>query len=686
MKFGALAVVLGGLVVFASSLFSADGTWQAGGTNPASWTDTTNWVGGVVPGSGTANTDTATFPGGITANITQNAPVHLGRIVVSGTATVTLTVSLNMTLSGASGAAINVAGNLNLNGFATVTCNAAVIAASGGGAATPGGQLSSTGLNIAFNNGLQVGLGATTTTQAGDVAISNGSISLGNGAILQAGPFSDTFFSGCTISSTFPWTFTTAATANRVELRGCSVGSTSTGNLTLTLGAGSGAGPGLILVGSSFFNYTTPGLSIPAGSRVGELRNCQFSLGINTGAHITVAGLSNATLNCDNNVFDGSTGIPNGQTLPAPNGPANAGLLVRTGGSSPNPLRFRCTTLSDFGVGVIFAIRESQAENDDADGTNQATDITWFESASALTLLKLAGQPASLVTSTSTPNQTALRFSLSATSATATVTTLRFTVLTTGTVLASHISGVTLYSDLDGDGTLDAGEQIGTTPSGVGTGTIDLTLNTPQSITTAAPQAWALAVSFGTAGGAGTMTIGIPDGGVGQSTSAIILGPAFSHSLPVTGPPALLFVLVQPSGAAAGRIFTSPVELEVRDSSGNRVFSDNSTQVTASLTTNPTAATLGGTITRTAINGIVTFGDLTVSNQGDGYVLTFTATGLTAGSTALFNVAAAPKKKSKQSSDDGGCSTDATRSGLWLGLLLVLLAAGRVGRRKRVQG
>ncbi len=684
MKLGALAFVLGGLVVFASSLIAADGTWQGGGTNPASWADASNWVGGVVPGSSTANTDTATFPGGVTAGITQGVPQHLGRIIVSSTANVSITLSLNLSVAGVSGTSLNIAGNLNLSGFSTLTCGAAVIAASGGGAATPGGQIASTGLNIAFNGGLQVGLGATTTTQAGDVSISNGSITMGSAAILQAGPFSDTFFSGCTISSTFAWTFTTAATANRVELRGCSVGSTSTGNLTLTLGGGSGAGPGLILVGCSFFNYTAVGLSIPAGSRVTDLRNCQFSLGISSGAHITVAGLSNATVNCDNNVFDSSTGMPNGLSLPATLGPANAGLLVDTNGSSPNPLRFRCSSLTDFGVGVTYAIREVQGENDDADGTNQATNITWFETAPALTLAKLAGQPSSMMTSTSTPNQVALRFSLSATGATATVTTLRLTLQTTGTLLASHVSGVLLYSDFDSDGVMDTGEQIAISTAGVGTGTIDLTMTTPQAISTALPQAWTVSLTFGTAGGAGNLTISVPDGGVGQSSSAIILGPAFSHTLPVTGPPAQLFVLTQPNGAAAGRPFTTPVEVEVRDAAGNRVFSDNSTQVTAALTTNPTGATLSGTNPQTANSGIVVFGDLEISDQGTGYVLTFTATGVTQASTALFNVAAAPKKKSDKKEEDSGCSTGSESSMFWLAAMAAaLLITVRPGRRQK---
>ena len=56
------------------------------------------------------------------------------------------------------------------------------------------------------------------------------------------------------------------------------------------------------------------------------------------------------------------------------------------------------------------------------------------------------------------------------------------------------------------------------------------------------------------------------------------------------------------------------------------------------LAKNPGGATLGGTITATAVNGVATFTGVTVSAPGVGYTLKATATGLTAGVSSTFTV------------------------------------------------
>jgi hypothetical protein len=75
------------------------------------------------------------------------------------------------------------------------------------------------------------------------------------------------------------------------------------------------------------------------------------------------------------------------------------------------------------------------------------------------------------------------------------------------------------------------------------------------------------------------------------------------------GAPASLFIRTQPSGTAtAGVQFAIQPVVEIRDSFGNVVTSDNSTQVTAARVAGTGA--LGGTITHTAVNGVVTFTNL----------------------------------------------------------------------------
>ena len=64
--------------------------------------------------------------------------------------------------------------------------------------------------------------------------------------------------------------------------------------------------------------------------------------------------------------------------------------------------------------------------------------------------------------------------------------------------------------------------------------------------------------------------------------------------------------------------------------------------VTLALANNPGGATLGGTLTVTAVNGVAIFTGLTINNLGSGYTLEATsATGLTAGDSVPFDVTTA---------------------------------------------
>ena len=64
-------------------------------------------------------------------------------------------------------------------------------------------------------------------------------------------------------------------------------------------------------------------------------------------------------------------------------------------------------------------------------------------------------------------------------------------------------------------------------------------------------------------------------------------------------------------------------------------FSGN---VAVALANNPGGATLGGTLTVTAQNGVATFSDLTLDQPGIGYTLQVSSNGLTSATTSAFNV------------------------------------------------
>ena len=100
-----------------------------------------------------------------------------------------------------------------------------------------------------------------------------------------------------------------------------------------------------------------------------------------------------------------------------------------------------------------------------------------------------------------------------------------------------------------------------------------------------------------------------------------------------------LIITTQPPGSV---VISSGFGLTVsaEDPYGN-VDTSFSDSVNVALSTNPVGATLGGTSTLTAQNGVATFSGLTLDKRGNGYTLLVTANGLTSSQTSAFNVLAA---------------------------------------------
>ncbi len=70
-----------------------------------------------------------------------------------------------------------------------------------------------------------------------------------------------------------------------------------------------------------------------------------------------------------------------------------------------------------------------------------------------------------------------------------------------------------------------------------------------------------------------------------------------------------------------GRLFPTALVVQAQDESGNAVTTYTG-DVAISLSQNPTSASLGGTTTRTAVNGNATFDDLSIDQWGVGFTLT----------------------------------------------------------------
>src|SRR5437773_711594 len=113
----------------------------------------------------------------------------------------------------------------------------------------------------------------------------------------------------------------------------------------------------------------------------------------------------------------------------------------------------------------------------------------------------------------------------------------------------------------------------------------------------------------------------------------------------VTAPPAptQLAFLQQPENLMAGHQFSQTVKVRADDAHGNKVASFRG-NVTVALANNPGGATLSGTTTVAAVDGIATFSDLSLDKTGAGYTLTASASGgaLVAPTSAAFDVAPGP--------------------------------------------
>ncbi|MEX2585039.1 MAG: Ig-like domain-containing protein, partial [Balneolaceae bacterium] len=108
-------------------------------------------------------------------------------------------------------------------------------------------------------------------------------------------------------------------------------------------------------------------------------------------------------------------------------------------------------------------------------------------------------------------------------------------------------------------------------------------------------------------------------------------------------PASTMEIQTQPSSSAtAGSVFSTQPQIRFKDSYGNIVTNDNSTQVTVSIASG--SGTLLGQTTQTASNGIVTFDDLQI-NQAGTVTLHFQSSGFNTltSSTITISPAAASK-------------------------------------------
>src|SRR5439155_129913 len=120
------------------------------------------------------------------------------------------------------------------------------------------------------------------------------------------------------------------------------------------------------------------------------------------------------------------------------------------------------------------------------------------------------------------------------------------------------------------------------------------------------------------------------------------LGAATSGTFTITAAVATQLVFgVQPTTTAAGHQIAPAVKIRAFDAFGNFAtgFTGN---VSVALGSNPGGGTLSGTTSVAAVNGVASFGDLSITKTGPSYWLTATATGLSRAASNNFPILPGP--------------------------------------------
>ena len=105
--------------------------------------------------------------------------------------------------------------------------------------------------------------------------------------------------------------------------------------------------------------------------------------------------------------------------------------------------------------------------------------------------------------------------------------------------------------------------------------------------------------------------------------------------------PAQLAFISQPSNTTAGATISPAVQVEVRDATGNRIDTA-ADRITMATGVNPGTATLSGTTTVGAVNGVATFSDLSIDSIGVGFTLVASTPNLIGATSTAFIVASGP--------------------------------------------
>ena len=143
------------------------------------------------------------------------------------------------------------------------------------------------------------------------------------------------------------------------------------------------------------------------------------------------------------------------------------------------------------------------------------------------------------------------------------------------------------------------------------------------------------------------LSINLPHNGFTLTATSNLLTEAISIAFNVAGTATRLAFTTQPSASnTAGTAYSTQPVVTVQDALGSTVITSNAAVTVAiSSGTGISGATLSGTLTVNASNGVATFAGLSIDKAGTGYTLTATSTGLTSSTCTTLNIGAGTAAK-----------------------------------------
>ncbi len=106
----------------------------------------------------------------------------------------------------------------------------------------------------------------------------------------------------------------------------------------------------------------------------------------------------------------------------------------------------------------------------------------------------------------------------------------------------------------------------------------------------------------------------------------------------VVSPASKLVFTQSPNGGVGGAPWTVQPKVEVQNAAGDRITTDNSTQVTLTIKNNPGNGSLSGLASLQVSAGVASFSGLSINKGGYNYTLEATSTGLTLATSELFSI------------------------------------------------